>query len=83
MNCKHIFFKKFRGSYVKTWTANIFLKVWGLICKNLWIVVMIFAKWKVFCKTTVARPFWVVRVADPTVGRGDRLCLGVQLFVGN
>jgi hypothetical protein len=45
----------------------------------------IFAKWKVFsffCKTTVARPFWVVHAADPAVGRGQRLCLGVQLING-
>jgi hypothetical protein len=34
----------------------------------------------VFCKTIVARPLWVVRAADPTVGRSQRLCLDVQLI---
>jgi hypothetical protein len=44
----NIFSRKFRGSCKIMSCKHIFLKVYGLICKNLWTAIMIFAKWNVF-----------------------------------
>jgi hypothetical protein len=63
MDCKHIFLKV-QGFICKIMDCkHILLKAWGLICKKWWTAVMIFAKWNIFFKTTIARPLWVVRAA--------------------
>jgi hypothetical protein len=82
MDCKHIFLKV-QGFICKIMDCkHIFLKAWGLICKKWWTAVMIFAKWNIFFQNDYCSTIMGCPCGDPTVERGQRLFLGVQLICG-